>query len=70
MVQIKLKGVIRVESPSPRSFWCGLYEAVPENREDNIHQCRPYTHMKSAHADEDGTQKKKTVPNKEDIRTN
>jgi len=23
MVQIKLKGVIRVESPSPRSFWCG-----------------------------------------------
>jgi len=25
MVQIKLKGVIGVESPSPRSFWCGLY---------------------------------------------
>jgi len=23
MVQIKLKGVIGVESPSPRSFWCG-----------------------------------------------
>ena len=25
MVQIKLKGVIGVESPSPRSFWCGYH---------------------------------------------
>ena len=24
MVQIKLRGVVGVESPSPRSFWCGL----------------------------------------------
>jgi len=23
MVQIKLKGVIGVENPSPKSFWCG-----------------------------------------------
>jgi len=26
MVQIKLKGVIGVESPSPRSFWCGIHQ--------------------------------------------
>ena len=25
MVQIKLKGVVGVESPSPRSFWCGQF---------------------------------------------
>ena len=26
MVQIQLKGVIGVESPSPRSFWCGRHD--------------------------------------------
>ena len=28
MIQIKLKGVIGVESPSPRSFWCGSHYCV------------------------------------------
>ena len=52
MVQIKLRGVIGVESPSPRSFWCGS-TAFPHllHLQKNLtvfsyikQYCQPYFH--------------------------
>jgi len=37
MVQIKSKGVIGVESPSPRSIWCGRYHVLECKFFDGYH---------------------------------